>query len=273
MYGMNTSSIAERMNVSYEDANKILKDFFNGFPGIKKWMDQSLEEGRNNGYVEDFWGRRRHLKDLSLSKFTVKSKKSKENFNPLLYTSGINFDGENDLIRSYSQRLYNAKNKKEIDSITKEAQKDGLSVTNNGAFIARAERQCVNARIQGGAASMTKRAMNLIYRDDKMKGLGFRLLLTVHDELIGECPSENAKEAKERLSYLMQEAAKPEVNIRMKSDAIAFPCWYYDELSAEIKEFYEKLIENGRSIEEALSKTKEEYEEMIEYQIDEILFS
>ena len=178
---------------------------------------------------------------------------------------------QTNLIDLYSQKLCNAKSKKEIESVTKEAQSKGLSVTNNGAFIARAERQCVNARIQGGAASMTKRAMNLIYRDEEMRKLEFRLLIAVHDELIGECPSENAHLAKDRLSYLMQEAAKPEVNIRMKSDAITFPCWYYDVYSADIKEFYDKLINEGISKEEAFNKTKEEFEEMLESQIQEII--
>lgn len=271
MYGMSTNSIAERMKLSYEDARKILNDFFNGFPGIKTWMDESLNDARQFGYVEDFWGRRRHLKDLSLPKFTVKSKTHKDEFNPLLNTSGINYSKESMLADSYSQKLCEANGKKEIESITKEAQSKGLIVTNNGAFIARAERQCVNARIQGGAASMTKRAMNLIYRDSDMRRLGFRLLLTVHDELIGECPSENVAEAKDRLSYLMQEAAKPEVAIRMKSDSIAFPCWYYDELSAEIREEYESLLSKGYSKENSIIKIKEEYEEMLEYQIDSIL--
>lgn len=271
MYGMGTPAIAERMNLSFEDADRILKDFYNGFPGIKTWMDKSLEDAKKYGYVEDLWGRRRHLKDLSLPKFTVKPKKSEVEFNPLLYTSGININNQNSLIKYYSEKLCNAKSKKEVDSFTKEAQSKGLSVTNNGAFIARAERQCVNARIQGGAASMTKRAMNLIYRDPEMRRIGFRLLIAVHDELIGECPSEYAREAEERLSYLMQEAAKPEVNIRMKSDAITFPCWYYDVYSADIKEFYEKLISSGVSEEEAFNKTKEEFEEMLESQIRDII--
>ena len=268
---MGTPAIAERMKVSFEDANRILNDFFDGFPEIKGWMDKSLEDARKYGYVEDIWGRRRHLKDLSLPKFTVKFKKPIEEFNPLLNSSGINYDMQTNLIDLYSQKLCNAKSKKEIESVTKEAQSKGLSVTNNGAFIARAERQCVNARIQGGAASMTKRAMNLIYRDEEMRKLGFRLLIAVHDELIGECPSENAHLAKDRLSYLMQEAAKPEVNIRMKSDAITFPCWYYDVYSADIKEFYDKLINEGISKEEAFNKTKEEFEEMLESQIQEII--
>ena len=271
LYGMGTPSIAERMKLSYEEADKILNDFYNGFPGIKKWMDESLNNAKKYGYVEDLWGRRRHLKDLSLPKFTVKTKVAKDNFNPLLNTLGINYDVQNNLINFYSNKLCNARSRKEVDTLTKEAQKNGLTVTNNGAFIARAERQCVNARIQGGAATMTKRAMNLIFRDEEMRKLGFRLLIAVHDELIGECPSENAHKAKDRLSYLMQEAAKPEVNIKMKSDAITFPSWYYDVYSADIKEFYEKQLENGLTKEEAFEKVKVEFEEMLEYQLEEII--
>ena len=268
---MGVPAIAEKMKVSIEDANRILTDFYNGFPRIKVWMDESLNNARTYGYVEDLWGRRRHLPDISLPKYVVSDKNQKSTFNPLLFTSGTNFLSENGKALQYKELLEKATSKKDVEKITQQATKDGFVVQNNGSFIARAERQCVNARIQGGAATMTKRAMILISRDEKMRNLGFRLLIAVHDELIGECPIENASEVRDRLSYLMQEAAKPEVMIRMKSDAIVFPCWYYDELSADILDKRDKMVEIGIPHEEIISSIKEEFSELTSEQIDEIL--
>lgn len=268
---MGTPAIAEKMKVSIEDANKILTDFFNGFPRIKVWMDESLNNARKYGYVEDLWGRRRHLPDISLPKFEVKYKNSKTTFNPLLFTSGRNVFEDNEKIQKYVDMLNKASSKKDSDKITTQATKEGLEVKNNSSFIARAERQCVNARIQGGAATMTKRAMILISNDEQMKQMGFRLLIAVHDELIGECPVEYSHEVRDRLSYLMQEAAKPEVMIRMKSDAIIFPCWYYDELSADIIDEYDKMLESGVDEETAMNAIKEDFCELLPEQIEEII--
>ena len=54
---------------------------------------------------------------------------------------------------------------------------------------------------------MTKKAMILVGNDQQLKEWGFKLLLPVHDELIGECPEENAKAVAKRFSQLMVEAA------------------------------------------------------------------
>lgn len=65
-----------------------------------------------------------------------------------------------------------------------------------------AERQAVNAPIQGSAADIVKKAMVMIDNDDYLKNeLGFVLMLQVHDELVGQCPPEHAEEVK----MIMQE--------------------------------------------------------------------
>ena len=68
-----------------------------------------------------------------------------------------------------------------------------------------------------------------------------------------------------------QEAAKPEVMIRMKSDAIIFPCWYYDELSADILDTRDKMLADGVDYDLVVKSIKEEFCELTEQQIDEIL--
>ena len=119
-----------------------------------------------------------------------------------------------------------------------EAQTAGLLIKDNTGFIAQAERQCVNARIQGGAASMSKRAMVRVANNQELKDLGFRLLIAVHDELIGECPIENADRVKELLSAEMIQSALPDVTVPMKCDTDSFPSWYYDVYTSEIKKEY-----------------------------------
>ena len=261
LYGMQVPSLAEKLGKPIPEAQKILDDFFSGFPGIKKWMETTEADAMKNGYVEDLWGRRRRLPDLLLPKFTIKSTIKK--FNPLLGSMGGFEDKE--LIESYRKKVEDCKSSKESRKVAEEAKKDGIEITNNGGFISRAERQCVNARIQGGAATMTKKAMLLIHNDPEMKKLGFRLLLAVHDELIGEAPTENADRAGERLSELMRIAAQPECMVTMKCDYLTFPCWYWDVRSAEVKESYEKYV--AEDPDTALGKLKAEYEELSDDQI------
>lgn len=77
---------------------------------------------------------------------------------------------------------------------------------------------------------MTKLAMILIGNDKRLKELGFRLLVPVHDELIAECPEENIKECSERFAQLMSEAAQSKLTIPIKCDVSITKCWYGDEL-------------------------------------------
>lgn len=69
---------------------------------------------------------------------------------------------------------------------------------------AQAERQAVNAIIQGTASDIAKAAMLLVEADPELIALGARLLLQVHDELILECPEQNVVPVKARVKYLME---------------------------------------------------------------------
>ena len=237
MYGMGTNAIAERLNVSKFEAENIKDSFFKEFPNVNKWIIQTQKFAHETGYVEDVWGRRRRLPDIVKNKYEVQSEKLQETFNPLLGTKGLCVDTSavNNILKS----LYNCKWKSQVDEIKSKAKSQGYKVIDNGGYIARAERQCVNARIQGGAASMSKRAMIRVANNNELKSLGFKLLIAVHDELIGECPLENADKCKDILSQEMINAALPEVAVPMKCDADEFTHWYYDVYSSEIKKEYD----------------------------------
>ena len=241
MYGRGTKSIAEQLNCSFEEANDIKNGFFNEFPKVEQWMSNTQVEAKQRGYVEDIWGRRRRLPDLLREKYEVTYKNSVTTFNPLIGGTGKYNPNNESIINTYKTKLNNAKYKSEIDNIKKEASQAGISIKDNSGFIAQAERQCVNARIQGGAASMSKRAMINVYNNEELRELGFKLLIAVHDELIGECPIENAERVKELLSQEMIDSALPEVKVPMKCDTDSFPAWYYDVYQAEIKKEFDTL--------------------------------
>lgn len=190
-------------------------------------------------------------------------------FNPLLYTTGVTEDtGKLD---KYLELINSAKNAKEKQAVKEEAAKEGIDIRDNGAFIAQAERQCVNARVQGGAASMSKRAMIAVYNDTILKNLGFKLVNAVHDELIGEVPVEHSEEAAKRLTQLMIDSAKPECKTPMKCDTDCYYAWYEDVYSAELKEYNEKLINSGMTEQEAFNQLVKEKSECTEDQLHYLL--
>lgn len=264
MYGRGISSIAEQLNCSLKEAESIRQGFFSEFPAVEKWVTETQENAHKLGYVEDIWGRRRRLPDIFREKYEVYSNESTSTFNPLLNSVGKYNPESVGLINDFKTRLNNCKYKKEVDAIKEEAKFKNISIKDNSGFISQAERQCVNARIQGGAASMSKRAMIRVANNQELKELGFKLLIPVHDELIGECPIENKERVKELLSFEMIESAKPEIEVPMKCDVDDFPSWYYDVYEAELKKEYDK---NGNDFEKLCENhtecTKEQLREII----------
>lgn len=260
IYGLGTNALAEQINVSKAEAEEIRNSFFREFPKVENWTNETKHFAHSYGYVEDVWGRRRRLPDIVKPKYEVQPIKIQETFNPLLGTKGLKLD--NETINNILEALQRCKWKSQVDEVKSQAKMQGYTVTDNGGFISRAERQCVNARIQGGAASMSKRAMIKVANNDELKSLGFRLLIAVHDELIGECPIENADRCKELLSQEMINSALPEVTVPMKCDADEFTYWYYDVYSSEIKkEFngnFDELCENH------IECTREQLKEIIQ---------
>lgn len=247
-YGMGPKLLSENMNCSIDEANKIIEDFHSGFPQVSEWMTNIENKASQRGYVEDFWGRRRRLPDMLLPEYSFKMS-SKNSFNPLIGSSGKKIDEE--VLNRYKSKLKNI-SYKDYDKLKKEAKAEGLEITKNGGFISRARRQCVNAAIQGSAATMTKKAMIAIYNDELMKKYNFRLLIGVHDELIGQCDEQYAQEASERLVYLMKNCV-PELNVPLKCDPTIEKHWYEEEYIKNILKEYN----SGKTFEDILYKHPE----------------
>lgn len=261
MYGRGVASIAEQIGKSTQEAQGILDKFYNDFPSVKQWTERTQAEAHRVGYVEDLWGRRRQLPNILLPRYEIKDLKATTNarFNPLLNVPDRVETRSNPLVDKYTKALQGEISLRDFYKLKDEAQTHSIEIKGNTELIAEAERQSINARIQGGAASMSKRAMAMIYRDPEMRRLGFKLLIMVHDELIGECPKENAETVKKRLAEIMSDAGKPQVTLPMVCDALTFSRWYADEYSAMLIKEYKSYKAQGMEEENILQKLQQDH--------------
>ena len=235
LYGRGVPSIAEQLGTTTKKAQAIKDSVFKGFPAIPKFEEDSLDMAYEKGYVTTLWGRKRRLPDLQLPEYEFKWKDGAKpdddllDFNEEVFGEVGDQTVPDELVQKYTRRLrqaYFGQKRK----IFEDANKEGIWIVDNGAKIADAQRQCVNARIQGSAADMSKLAMILVGNDERLKELGFRLLIPVHDELIAECPEENVKECSERFAELMSQAAQSRLTIPIKCDVEITKAWYGDSI-------------------------------------------
>lgn len=266
--------MAKNLGVSIDECKEILDEFFKMFPTIRDFTLGNEKSAKEKGYVEDYMGRRRHLPDAQLPQMTINAKKKVIVNSSILLEDVDNFIEVDDpeTTRQWEMLLKDmlAKNNFKLKEQFKEkARESGVEVKDNGAFISRTMTQCTNARIQGSASSLTKKAMVSIFNDSELNRLGFRLMIPVHDELLGECPVANALDVEKRLAEVMIAAGKPECSVDMKCDTYCLRTWYTDELENSIHQKYTTLV-NGDSKnnvapiseEDAFNKLKEEHSEL-----------
>ena len=120
IYGITVFGLAERLDIPREEAKMLIDGYFNTFPQVHQYMEQSKEVARKQGYVTTLFGRRRYLPDINSA---------------------------NSVVRGF------------------------------------AERNAINAPIQGTAADIIKVAMIHIYERFKKEGIRSKMILQVHDEL------------------------------------------------------------------------------------------
>ena len=120
IYGITVFGLAERLDISREEAKQLIDGFFETFPQVHDYMERAKEEARRQGYVTTLFGRRRYLPDIN---------------------------SQNATVRGF------------------------------------AERNAINAPIQGTAADIIKVAMIRIHRRFQQEGLRSKMILQVHDEL------------------------------------------------------------------------------------------
>jgi DNA polymerase-1 len=164
IYGISAYGLSTRLGIERGRAADYIDSYFAKFPGIRRYMDETIARAREDGFVETEFGRRLHI-------------------------TGINAKQPN--MRSF------------------------------------AERQAINAPIQGTAADVVKRAMARVPPALEAAGLKARLLLQVHDELVLECPEAEAEETRRIVTAVMEAAAQPvlELSVPLVVESGAAPNW------------------------------------------------
>ena len=281
LYGRGAKSVGEQIGKTYKQAQTIIDKFFESFPKVKAWIDATHNKAKTLGYVEDWYGRRRHLPEINLPRFEVRYKNGMTNgsrqFNPILSCKGRLV--ESDRLNAVLDKCLTAK-RDAIDDIIKHARVENIVVTDNTGIIAKAERQSVNSIVQGGAATLTKMAMRDLYYDPELQRLGYHMLITVHDEVLGECPIENIDAVQERVNYVMTSASKPYLNVPMGIDAEIGDKWYINNYISSIIAEYKGLVEGDKkkhiepmSMEDAYAVMVKKHTEVTQEKLHEMLYN
>ena len=148
IYGISSFGLAERLTIARKEAKDLIDGYFNSYPGVKTYMDESINSARELGYVKTMFGRRRYLRDIH---------------------------SRNQVVRGM------------------------------------AERNAINAPIQGSAADIIKIAMVRIFDRMQSENYRSRMILQVHDELIFEAYETEFDKLREMVLHEMSNAIKLDV--------------------------------------------------------------
>lgn len=164
IYGISAFGLANQLGIAREEAAAYIKKYFERFPGIRAYMDETRDFCRNHGYVTTLFGRKCHYPDIKASNASV--------------------------------RAFN-------------------------------ERAAINARLQGTAADIIRRAMTRVEEALAEKKLSAQMLLQVHDELIFEVPDAEVEATLPVVQHVMQDAPFPAVllSVPLHVDARAATNW------------------------------------------------
>lgn len=224
-YGKTMKSIAEDLKKTEEEAKEIYDAVLTNIKGLKHLMDESQEFARQYGYVEDKWGRRRHIPDMQLEPYVLTSE-GMNNFDPFFDSKELGVVLDSDRLKTqFIQRLQEVKWRSQKEKIKEEIAQAGFKLRENTKKIEDATRQCVNSRIQGSAATQSKIAIRLIGENERLKKLGFKMAILVHDEILAECPFVTAKEASEIFKQSMLDSSK-DLRTGAACDCEYAECWY-----------------------------------------------
>lgn len=72
-YGISAFGLSQRLGISRGESSQIIQQFFENFPGVKNYIDQTLAFARKHGYVQTVSGRRRYLRDIHSANATVRN--------------------------------------------------------------------------------------------------------------------------------------------------------------------------------------------------------
>lgn len=163
IYGISVFGLAERLNVERKEAKELIDGYFENYPKVKAYMEESVRSARDKGYIETIFKRKRYLPDIN---------------------------SRNAVVRGY------------------------------------AERNAINAPIQGSAADIIKVAMVRIYKRFMDEGIKSKMILQVHDELNFSV----LREEKEKVQQIV--ISEMEAAYKMKVPLLADCGWGQNWLEA-----------------------------------------
>lgn len=171
-YGAEGGRVAQMLNISYEEGNKLVNKYLDKYPNLRKWMMLTDLKVKTKGEARTIAGRKRRLNLPAIlnNKYKI-DPFSKREITSLFTNEGDIIEGYDDPIKLYL---------------------DCRNARNNGK----------NFQIQGLAGSVTNAAAIEFYKK-ACKG-NIRILLNVHDELVIECPKEVSKTMSELLKMSME---------------------------------------------------------------------
>ncbi|TXB67934.1 DNA polymerase I [Phaeodactylibacter luteus] len=65
IYGAGATNLSQQLGIKRSEAKALIDQYFDRYPGLKGYMDQTVEQARNQGFVKTLMGRRRHLRDIN----------------------------------------------------------------------------------------------------------------------------------------------------------------------------------------------------------------
>jgi DNA polymerase I len=110
IYGQGAFGLADNLGISRTEAKEIIDNYKKQFPGIQKYMDDTINFARENGYVETLMGRKRWLRDINSANFTVRGFAERNAINsPIQGTAA-------DMIKLAMQKVHTAMKKEKMQS-------------------------------------------------------------------------------------------------------------------------------------------------------------
>ncbi|MDX5319772.1 MAG: DNA polymerase I [Bacteroidota bacterium] len=153
IYGISAFGLSQRLEIPRKEAAEIIEAYFQQYPAIKHYMNDTVDRARELGYVQTIKGRRRYIRDIN---------------------------SRNQTIRGF------------------------------------AERNAINAPIQGSAADMIKIAMIRVANAMEKANMKSRMILQVHDELLFEVHESETAALKELVIENMRDAISLNVPIEVE---------------------------------------------------------
>lgn len=236
LYGRGIKSIADQLRTTEEKAQQIKDKVFKGFPAIPKFEQDSLYMAEEYGFVTTLWGRKRRFPIMLEPDYEFRWTDDDKHLDILDFNNNVEVSEVPEAIQDKYWKLLERAKPWDKKAIFEKANKEGIWIIDNTKEKTDTIREIVNARIQGSAADMTKLAMIRIYNNKRLTELGFRLLIQVHDELIGECPRENMEECVKLFSEEMSNAAKGKLEIPVNCDVVVTERWYGESINGTVKE-------------------------------------